>query len=104
MALDAVQQSLVLLASAVKEARNVLAEPDLSGKSKLAQLERILGNEVIEVMVQGVEVAIEMQDSQNREEPVLAKCPVCEGNKSIGGATCLRCKGTGHVTREGKVC
>lgn len=82
----------------------MLAEPDLSNKSKLAQLERILGNEAVEVMVQGVEVAISMQDGEQYDEPVLEKCPVCKGAKQIAGATCLRCKGTGYVTSEGKQC
>lgn len=99
MALDPVQQSLVMLASAVKEARNVLAEPDLPSSSRLAQLQRILGNELIEVLVEGVQVAIEMQESQEQTSPILEECPVCNGEKDIAGATCLRCKGTGHINR-----
>lgn len=101
MALDPVQQSLVMLAYAVREARNVLAEPDLPSTSRLAQLQRILGSEIIEVLVEGVQVAIQMQESQEQTGPILEECPVCNGAKEIAGATCLRCMGTGHIKRAG---
>jgi hypothetical protein len=101
VALDPIQQSLVLLASAVNEARNTLAEPGLSEKSKLAKLRRILGNELIEIIVQGAEAAMnQIIDPQDTDpDRLLGPCPVCNGAKTIAGATCFRCRGSGEVQR-----
>ena len=96
MALDPIQQSFVLLALAVREARSVLAEPGLSSQSRLAKLQRLLGNDVIEVIVQGAEIAMTTPAECEADVPS-DRCPVCKGAKTIAGATCFRCKGSGEA-------
>lgn len=99
MALDPVQMSLVILASAVKEARAVLDELDepALAQGSLGQLRRILQNDAVDVIVDGVNTALLQQiENEGTGDGGSIRCPVCDGEKNLRGAVCLTCRGTGR--------
>lgn len=38
-----------------------------------------------------------MIKKEQNNQPKKIKCPMCNGNKTIGGKECPKCKGTGEV-------